>query len=219
KSQLAGGRIDETTHCPMEFRLIEKKGIVPTICLYLNKGDGSSGCIQRVDDHPALPRGEEPVAGEGNYAEACLAVLESVGQTSVMLRRQIEIIHGAGEIEIGIGVETIDEGEPLMAQVALDLEVGIKAERPAVSILQVAAKLAVKRRFRKIGDVRTHARNSQAFARMASLLDIGAATPIRVCHDRLTANLVEGNILCGMPSAGGDGNGEADAFGKASCPF
>ena len=41
-----------------------------------------------------------------------------------------------------------------MAQIALHLEIRVEAEGQRLAVLQVAAELAVQRRFREIGDVR-----------------------------------------------------------------
>ena len=45
-----------------------------------------------------------------------------------MLLGEIEIVHRAGDVEIGVGVEPVDEADPLVAQIALDLEIGVEAE-------------------------------------------------------------------------------------------
>ena len=49
-------------------------------------------------------------------------------QASAMVGGEVEIIHRAGEVEIGIGVEAVDESHALMAQIALDLEIGVEPE-------------------------------------------------------------------------------------------
>jgi hypothetical protein len=43
-----------------------------------------------------------------------------------VLGGEVEIIHRAGDVEIGVGVEPVDEGAALVAQIALDLEVGVE---------------------------------------------------------------------------------------------
>ena len=53
---------------------------------------------------------------------------ERIGELPAMLLCEIEIIHRAGDVEIGIGVEPVDEAQPLVAQIAFDLEVGVEAE-------------------------------------------------------------------------------------------
>ena len=60
-----------------------------------------------------------------------------------MLGGEIEIIHRPRDVEIGVGVEPVDKGAALMAQIALDLEIGVKPIGDGVAVLQVAAKFAV----------------------------------------------------------------------------
>ena len=60
-----------------------------------------------------------------------------------MILGQIEIVHRAGDVEIAVGVEAVDEAHALMAQIALDLEIRVKAEGETVAVLQVAAELAM----------------------------------------------------------------------------
>ena len=62
-----------------------------------------------------------------------------------MIRREVEIIHGAGDVEIGIGVEAVDEGRALVAQIALHLEIRVEAEGQLLAVLQVAAELPLQR--------------------------------------------------------------------------
>ena len=40
---------------------------------------------------------------------------------------EIEVVEGLGDVEIGVGVETAGEHLPLVAQVALHLEVEVKS--------------------------------------------------------------------------------------------
>jgi hypothetical protein len=71
--------------------------------------------------------------------------LEGVGQNAAMIGGEVEIIHRARHVEIGIGVEALDEGHALVAQIALDLEVGVEAEGRRFAILELAAELPVQR--------------------------------------------------------------------------
>ena len=54
---------------------------------------------------------------------------------------EIEIIHRAGDIKIGIGVEAVGERQPLVPQIGFNLEVGVEAEALDVARLQTAAEL------------------------------------------------------------------------------
>ncbi len=78
--------------------------------------------------------------------------------------REVEIVHRARDVEVAVGVEAIDEGRALVAQVALDLEIGIEAEAQRVAVLQRAAELALQRLLREVGDVRGHARHRRGRA-------------------------------------------------------
>src|SRR3546814_6566473 len=73
-------------------------------------------------------------------------------------------------VEVGIGVEPLDEGPALMAQIAFDLEVRVEAVAEPFAVLQVAAELAVQRRFRQIGD-----RSEEHTSELQSLMRISYA--------------------------------------------
>ncbi len=111
-----------------------------------------------------------------------------------MRRGQVEIVHGPGDVEIAVGVEAVDEGGPLVAQVALYLEIGVEAPGQAVP-LQLAAELSLQRRLRKVGDVRGHPRHRQALFRPHALVGVVAAAPVGIGHDRLAADLMERDVL------------------------
>ena len=198
--QEAGDRVEQ-------LRLVQQKGVVALVGLDLDEADIGRHRVQRVHDLAALARRIEPVAGEGDDAEARLHVLEGVGQRAAMVGGEVEIVHGAGDVEIGVGVEAVDEGRALMAQIALHLEIGVEAEGQRVAVLQLAAEFLVQRLGRQIGDVRGHARDRQTFARRDALLQIAAVPPVRIGHHRLPADLVEGDILRGMARRGGDRHG------------
>ena len=71
--------------------------------------------------------------------------LKAFASAPAEIRGEVEIVHRPGQVEIGIGVEPVDEGHALVAQIGLDLEVGVEAEGRLVAVLQVAAELAVQR--------------------------------------------------------------------------
>src|SRR5205823_1215286 len=125
--------------------------------------------------------------------EARLCSGERIGKPSAMVGGKVEIVHRAGQIEVGIGVEAIDESHALVAQVALDLEIGVETEGERFTVLQVAAELAVKGRLRQIGDVGSHARHGEPLSRTPAEIEILAAVPVRIGHDGLPSDLVEGD--------------------------
>ena len=105
-----------------------------------DEADRPPGGVQRLDDMARLERRIEPVGVEADQAETRRRRAEGMGEQPAMLLGQIEIVERAGDIEIGIGVEPVREGEPLMPQIALDLEIGIEPERFRIARLEAAAE-------------------------------------------------------------------------------
>jgi hypothetical protein len=136
-----------------------------------------------------------------------------------MLGGQVEIVHGARDIEIAVGVEAVDEGGALVAQIALHLEVGVEAEGLGREILQAAPKLTVQGLFRKIGDVRRHARHGKAIARHLAEFQISPLAPVRVGHHGLAADFVKGDVLRGVPRCRRDRDRREHALGVARHPL
>jgi len=97
--------------------------------------------VQRVGDLLVLCGGKQPVAGEGDDAEPCLCSAERFGEYAAIFGGKVEIVHRAGDIEIGVGVEPIDEGDSLMMEIAFDLEVRPESEGERVAVLQVRPNL------------------------------------------------------------------------------
>ena len=100
---------------------------------------------------------------------------KALASDAAMVVGEIEIVHRPRHIEVGIGVEAVDEAEALIAQIALDLEIGVEGEGPVVAVLQVAAELALQRALREIGDVRGHAGHREALGRARAGIDIAPA--------------------------------------------
>ena len=119
--------------------------------------------------------------------------------------RQVELVERAGDVEVGVGVEAVDERLALVAQVALDLKLHVEVVGLAVrGVLFPPAEFAVHRGVGDVGDVGHHARDREADARAAALR-IVAAVPVGVLHDGLPADLVEGDGLRAFPRRGGHG--------------
>ena len=145
--------------------------------------------------------------------------LERVGDHAVAVGGEIEIVHRAGQVEIGVGVEALDERAALMAQIGLHLEVRVERERRILAVLKLAAELAMQRGVREIGDVRAHARDREPAPRIGALDEIAAVPPIRIGHHRLTADLVEGDVLRRMARRAGDRQRAEHALGIARGPL
>ena len=73
-----------------------------------------------------LRRRKQPVTGEGHNAEARFGIGKCLSKLSVMFCRNVKIIHGAGDVEITIGVKAFHKSESLMAQVTFNLEISFK---------------------------------------------------------------------------------------------
>ena len=76
-----------------------------------------------------------------------LVLVKGARQHAAMIGRQIEIIHRAGEIEIGIGVKPLNKRNTLIAQIAFNLKIGIERKCRRVTILQIAARISGAGRF------------------------------------------------------------------------
>src|SRR5471030_3335562 len=96
-----GRSVQEAAQRLLEFRLVQQEGVVALVALDLNEADIGGNRVQRLHHRAALPRGEQPVAGEGEEAEAHRRALEHTGQHAALFGRQIEVVHGAGDVEIG----------------------------------------------------------------------------------------------------------------------
>ena len=88
-----------------------------------------------------------------------------------------------------------------------------------VAVLQVAAEFVLQRLLGEIGDVRGHARDRKALRRRDALVEVAAAAPVRIGHDRLAADLMEGDVLRGMARGGGDRHRGEDALGIGRRPL
>ncbi len=135
-------------------------------CAQFDEADRRASRVQRMDDVTGFRRRIQPVGVEADQAEPRRRAREGVRQPSAMLFRQIEIIHRAGDVEVGIGVEPPGEPAALITQIAFDLKIRIEAEalraRAAIgAILQAAAELLRQPLLRQIGDMRRHARHGQ----------------------------------------------------------
>jgi hypothetical protein len=78
---------------------------------------------QRLRDLLRPDRRVEPVGAERDEQRAGTYRTQRLGETALaVLPRQIEIGERPRGVEVGVGVEALDEALALMAQVALDLE-------------------------------------------------------------------------------------------------
>ncbi len=104
-------------------------------------------------------------------------------------------------------------------QVGFDLEIRGEGKGDALAFLERAAEFALQRGFGEISNMCGHARHGEALGRLRALDLIGAAAPVGIGHDRLAADLVEGDVLGGVARGGGDRHGADHAVGKERGPL
>ena len=80
----------------------------------LGERDAGARGIERMHDGARFRCREQPIAGERDHAEPGRRAAKRIGGDAVAVGGKIEIIHRAGQIEIGIGVEPLDEGDALV---------------------------------------------------------------------------------------------------------
>ena len=161
------GRLQEGAGDVEEFRHVEQEGVVALVGLDLRERHPRARRIERMHQRARFRGREQPVAGERHHAEPRLDAAKRLRQHAVMVAGDIEIVHRPRQIEIAVGIEALDKGRALVAQIALDLEIGVERERRQFAILHPPPELAMQRGVRKIGDVRGHPRHREPAMRMA----------------------------------------------------
>ena len=126
-------------------------------------------------------------------------VRERSRQHAAVIGREVEIVHCAGDVEIGIGIEALDEGAALMVEIALHLKIMPEPIGDSIAALQRAPEFLLERRFGQIAHVSHHTRHRQALRRLNAFLLIIPTAPIRIRHDRLPADFMQRNVLRCMP--------------------
>src|SRR3546814_20062043 len=91
--------------------------------------------MESVNEFARLCGGIEPVSVKADNAESRLCLREGCGKAPAVIFRKIEIIHGAGDVEIAVCIEAIDEADPLMPQIAFTLKICVEAEAFSIAPL------------------------------------------------------------------------------------
>src|SRR5579862_4481240 len=128
QAAMLGAAGKEAAQGRVKLGLVEQECVMAFVGRDLDEADIGGGSVERVHDLAILRGRIEPVARKGDGAEPRLRAAEGVGEHAAMLGGEIEIIASARDVEIGIGVEPLDEADALMAQIVLDLEIGVEAE-------------------------------------------------------------------------------------------
>ena len=174
------------------------------IGLDLGERHPRAGGVERMHQRARFRGREQPVGGERHHAEARLDAAKSFRQHAVMVGGDVEIIHRPRQIEIAVGVEPLDKGRALVAQIAFDLEIRVERERRQLAVLHPPPELAVQRGVRQVGDVCGHPRHAEPAMRMGALLEIAPVVPVRIGHHGLAAEFMKRDVLRRVAGAAGD---------------
>ena len=135
---------------------------------------------------------------------------------AAVLPRQIEVRQRARRVEIGVRVEALDERVGLVAQVAFDLELGLRQRvADVVGVLQAPAELAADRDRGEVRDVADHPRHAHAGRGRASGAVVVAVLPVRVGGDGVARNRVPRHALRLQGVRAGDGDDRIHLVGIA----
>ena len=178
-------------------RFLQQKTVVAVRRLDHVELDVLAGRAQRRRQLLGSRRRIEPVGAERDEQRSRRHVAHRVGElAAAVLPREVEVGQRPRRVEIGVRVEALDEGVRLVAQVALDLELGL-GERVAdvVGELQPPAELVAERLRREIRDVADHARDAHARVRRAAGAVVVAALPVGIGGDGVARDRVPGDAL------------------------
>ena len=141
-------------------------------------------------------------------------------RTVAVLAGEVEVRQRARGVEVGVGVEALDERVGLVAQVALDLELRL-GDRVAdvVGELQPPGELVVQRHGRQVRHVADHPGHAHAGVGGLPGAVVVPALPRRVALDRLAGDRVPGQALRVQRVRAGDGHDRVDLVGVEHGPL
>ncbi len=165
-----------------------------------------AGLAQRLRHLQRLLRGEQPVGAQSYYQATRVRVdpLERRRRPRLVFG-QIEDIHGLGNVQVGVGVKSVDKLRALVVQVAFDLKRRGETARRQGAVALSPAELALHVLRGQIGDMPDHTRLGQPVRRRLMRGVIIAAQPVGVGHDRMAADNIERQGL------GGKAHGRSNA--------
>ena len=120
---------------------------------------------QRFDNFAAALRRKAPIGAEADKLELANRARKGGAQVPAKSARRVKVIEGAGDEQIGVGIEVVAELVTLMAQVALDFKLHVLRAVGRLTGLHVAAEFGLHRVVAQIGDVANHSRHAQAASR------------------------------------------------------
>ncbi len=120
-----------------------------------------------------------------------------------LVGERVEVVHDAGQIEVGVRVEALEEDPPLVVEVALDLEVDL--ERGLLGPRR-AAELQVEALLRDVRDVREHPCHREPDVGREAGAVVVAADEVLVAGDRGAGHRRERDVLGGEACRGAHEN-------------
>ena len=118
-------RGEEVADKVVELGGFEEEGVVTEVGVEFGVTGVFAGAEEGGGDGSILGGGEEPVAGEADHEGASFHGGEG-GFEGAGALGEIELVEGASDVEIGVGVEAVDEALALVAEVAFDFELHVK---------------------------------------------------------------------------------------------
>src|SRR5579859_2238446 len=119
------GALEEAPEEAVELVAFEEERVVAEVGVELGVAGPLVGAQEGEGDRPVLLRGKQPVAGESDDERLGLDRAEGELEGSRGPGR-VEMVDGPRDVEVVVGVEAVDEALALVAEVALDLELGVE---------------------------------------------------------------------------------------------
>ena len=191
--------------------------------LQLTVGDTMAVAQEGLGHGAGLRGREEPIAADRHDQDTTGDGGEGLLETAVVLA-QVELVHGAGHMQVGVGVEALYELLSLVLEVAFDLEIGLELVRHQrldaglVLAAAVAPELPAKHLLRDVGDVAELAGLGESNIGGAAGVVVVAVVPGGVGGDGVAGQRIEGQRLGGERGGRGDGHGMRDGVGVANHP-
>ena len=107
-----GGAIEKASDDREHFRLVEQERVMSLVGDDLGERHARAAALSACTIARESDVGNSQSLVNEITQKRVGVSLNAFGQHAVMIGREVEIIHRAREIEIGIGVEALDEGEP-----------------------------------------------------------------------------------------------------------
>ena len=125
----ARGGGEEAADGGEQLRLVEQEGVVAAVASRSRRSETlAAAALSACTTVRFSAVGNSQSVVKETTQKRVLRSAEGVGERAAVVGGEVEIVHRPRHVEIGVGVEAVDEGRALMAQIGFDLEVGVEAE-------------------------------------------------------------------------------------------